>query len=238
MTEPMIKPEEVARYLQDHPQFFEEHIGLLETLRLPHPYEGRAISINERQMLLLREKNSLLQDRLQALIDVGEKNDAIGERMHRLTVALLGFDSLTEMLHGLQYHLCEDFSIPHVALRLWQIEESGRQTQLPSPEFDPVSENIRILALGMTHPYCGSQADDEIRQWFEKDAEYLQSFAIIPLKKLHNFGLLVMSSPEVERFYPDMGTLYLERLGELVSSSITRLIQHSSGAAPHEESAS
>lgn len=228
----MMNPEEIAQYLQDHPQFFEEHPDLLEMIRLPHPYEGRAISINERQVVMLREKNNLLQDKLQALIDVGEKNDAIGEKMHRLTVALLGFDSLTEMLHGLQYHLCEDFSIPHVTLRLWQMDEPD--IQLPSPESDPVSENIRILALGMVHPYCGPQVDDEIRQWFGKDAEYLRSFAIIPLKKLRNFGLLVMSSPEAERFYPDMGTLYLERLGELVSSSITRLTQQSPGAITHE----
>lgn len=218
----MTKIEEIAQYLRDHPQFFEAHADLLESIRLPHPYNGRAISINERQVAMLREKNSLLQDRLQELIDVGENNDAIGEKMHRLTVALLGFVSIAEMLHGLQYHLCEDFSIPHVALRLWQMDEP--ETQIPTPESDPVSESIRILAMGMAHPYCGPTVNDEIRQWFGKDEEYLQSFAVIPLKKRQNFGLLVMSSPELERFYPDMGTLYLERLGDLVSSSITRLV--------------
>ncbi len=230
MKEPMTTPEEVTQYLQDHPKFFEEHPDLLESLRFPHPYEGRAISINERQVTMLREKNKLLQDRLQELISVGENNDAIGERMHRLTVALLGFSSLTELLHGLQYHLCEDFSIPYVALRLWQIDEFGAEIDLPSPEFDLIGNNVRILAQGMLHPCCGPEVDDEIRQWFGQDAEHLKSFAIIPLKKQSNFGLLVMASPEVERFYPDMGTLYLERLGDMVSSSITRLIQQHPGA--------
>ncbi|MCC6916975.1 MAG: DUF484 family protein [Nitrosomonas sp.] len=234
MNEPMTTPEEVTQYLQDHPKFFEEHPALLESLRFPHPYEDRVISINERQVALLREKNRLLQDRLQELISVGENNDAIGERMHRLTVALLGFSSLTELLHGLQYHLCEDFSIPHVVLRLWQIDEFGTEADLSSSEFDLISSNVRILAQGMLHPYCGPEVDGEIRQWFEQDAEYLKSFAIIPLKKQSNFGLLVMASPEAERFYPDMGTLYLERLGDLVSSSITRLIQQLPGTANRE----
>ncbi|MXS84950.1 DUF484 family protein [Nitrosomonas sp. HPC101] len=230
----MTTPEEVAQYLQDHPQFFEENSDLVESLRFPHPYQGRAISINERQVEMLREKNRLLQRRLQELVDVGERNDVIGNKIHRLTVALLGFDSLTEMLHGLQYHLCEDFSIPYVALRLWQTDEPGGQVDLPSPEFDQTSNNIRILAQEMLHPYCGPEVDDEIRQWFEVDAEYLQSFAVIPLKQQSNLGLLVIASPEVERFFPDMGTLYLERLGDMVSSSITRLMQQTPGATPRE----
>lgn len=221
----MTTPEEVAQYLQDHPQFFEEHPDLMETLRFPHPYEGRAISINERQVSMLREKNKLLQSRLQELVNVGEKNDVIGEKMHRLTVALLSFSSLAEMLHGLQYHLCEDFSIPHVVLRLWQTDEFNIQPDLPSPEFDQASNDVRSLAQSMLHPYCGPGTDNEIKQWFGEDAKYLQSFAIIPLKKQLCFGLLVMASPEVERFFPDMGTLYLERLGDMVSSSIIRLIQ-------------
>lgn len=231
----MTTPEEVVQYLREHPRFFEEHADLMESIRLPHPYEGRVISINERQVVMLRDKNSLLQDRLQELIDIGERNDIIGDKMHRLTVALLGFDTFAEALHGLQYHLCEDFSIPHVALRLWQLD--APDLQLPAPVSDPVSEQVRILAMGMTQPYCGPQAADEIRQWFGKDAEYLQSFAIIPLKKQRNFGLLVMSSPEMERFYPDMGTLYLERLGELVSSTLARLMAPHPGTAAHDSSA-
>jgi len=230
----MITSDEVIQYLQDHPQFFEENPDLVETLRFPHPYEGRAISINERQVAMLREKNRLLQNRLQELVSVGEKNDVIGEKMHRLTVALLGFSSLAETLHGLQYHLCEDFSIPHVALRLWQTDEFSIQTDLSFPEFDQASNDIRILARNMLHPYCGPGADDEIKQWFGEDMEYLQSFAVIPLKKQFSFGLLIMASPEVERFFPDMGTLYLERLGDMVSSSIIRLVQQPPAATSCE----
>ncbi|MDT8363210.1 MAG: DUF484 family protein [Nitrosomonas sp.] len=223
----MIKPEEVAQYLQDHPDFFAEHPTVLDAIHLSHLDEhaddDRVISITQRQVMMLRKKNELLQDRLLALIDIGEQNDAIGEKMHRLVVALLGFNSLGEMLHGLQYHLCEDFSIPHVALRLWQTEDLD--PPLPASVVDTVSDQLRIVTAGLLHPRCGTEVDDEIRQWFGNDAHYLQSFALIPLKKTQHFGLLVLSSPELERFYPDMGTLYLTRLGELASSSVIRLMR-------------
>lgn len=221
----MITSEEVTQYLQDHPQFFKENPELVESLHFPHPYEGRAISINERQVAMLRERNQLLQSRLQELVDIGEKNDVIGEKMHQLTIALLGFDSLHEMLHGMQYHLCEYFSIPHAALRLWQTDEVNIQTAPSSPEFNQVSEVIHALTQDMLRPYCGPTAEDEVKQWFGEDAELLQSFAMIPLKKQSSFGLLVMASPDIGRFFPDMGTLYLERMGGIVSNIIIRLIQ-------------
>ncbi len=226
----MIKPEQVMQYLQDHPDFFAEHPSLLDSMQLSHLDEhaddNQVISITQRQVLVLRKKNKLLQDKLLALIEIGEQNDAIGEKMHRLIVALLGFNSLVEMLHGLQYHLCEDFSIPHVALRLWQTKDFD--PPLPASVIDAVSEPLRIATAGLEQPRCGTEVDDEIKQWFGSDASYLKSFALIPLKKTEHFGLLVLSSPEVERFYPDMGTLYLSRLGELASSSVIRLMRPSS----------
>ncbi len=223
----MIKPEQVAQYLQDHPDFFVAHPTLLDSIQLSHLEEHaddeQVISITQRQVMMLRKKNELLQDKLMALIEIGEQNDAIGEKMHRLTVALLGFSSLAEMLHGLQYHLCEDFSIPHVALRLWRSDDLD--PPLPDSVVDTVSDQLRIVTAGLSHPRCGTDVDDEIKQWFGSDMQHLQSFALIPLKKMQHFGLLVLSSPEVERFYPDMGTLYLTRLGELASSSIIRLMR-------------
>lgn len=218
------------QYLQEHPDFFVKHPALLDSLQLSHldahADDGQVVSITQRQVMMLRKKNEMLQDRLLALIEIGEQNDAIGEKMHRLAIALLGFNSLAEMLHGLQYHLCEDFSIPHVALRLWQTDDPD--LPLPTSVVDTVSDQVRIMAAGLPHPRCGTEVDDEIKQWFGCDAQHLQSFALIPLKKSQHFGLLILGSPEVERFYPDMGTLYLTRLGELASSAVIRLMRQSS----------
>lgn len=216
-----MKPEDVAQYLQEHPQFFEEYADMLSEIKIPQPYDGRAISISERQISTLREKNKLLQEKLHELINIGENNDTIGEKMHRLAVSLLEFNSVEELLHGLNYNLCEDFSIPHVVMRLWYLNDIKSNPK--RPEFSSVSKTVKTSVESMRKPYCGPLVSDEIKPWFGQDAKYLQSFSIIPLRRKRTIGLLVMGSPDAERFYPDMGTLYLERLGELVSSALARL---------------
>lgn len=216
-----MKPEDVAQYLQENPQFFETYADMLAEIKIPQPYDGRAISISERQISALREKNKLLQEKLHELINIGENNDTIGEKMHRLAVSLLEFNSVEELLHGLNYNLCEDFSIPHVVMRLWYLNDI--KSNQKRPEFSAVSKTVRISVESMRKPFCGPQVSDDIKPWFGQDAKYLQSFSIIPLRRKRTIGLLVMGSPDAERFYPDMGTLYLERLGELVSSALARL---------------
>ena len=78
---------DVAQYLQEHPEFFDAHVDILAKIRIPDPHEGRAIPIADRQMAQLRERNRILEDKLAELITFGEENDAIGERMHRVTLA-------------------------------------------------------------------------------------------------------------------------------------------------------
>ena len=84
-----VNPEQVAAYLQEHPEFFELHSDMMANLFIPHPHGGRAIPISERQVLTLRDKNKLLETKLAELIRFGEQNDSISEKLHRLTVALL-----------------------------------------------------------------------------------------------------------------------------------------------------
>ncbi len=124
-----------------HPEFFEEYADMLAEIQVPHPHGGRAIPISERQIVALRDKNRILQDKLAELIRFGEENGAITEKMHRLAVALLTFTHLADFLHGLNFHLREDFSIPHMALRLWNMTADG--TALP--EFTPTGADIRAL---------------------------------------------------------------------------------------------
>jgi uncharacterized protein YigA (DUF484 family) len=216
-----LTPEEVAQYLRTHPEFFEEYADILAEIQVPHPHGGGAIPISERQIVALRDKNRILQDKLGELIRFGEENGAITEKMHRLAVALLTFTHLADFLHGLNFHLREDFSIPHMAMRWWNITVDGPTL----PEFTPTSADIRTLAESLPHPYCGSHVLDEIRGWFGEDALRLRSFAMVSLPAKHPIGLLVMGSEDPQRFYPEMGTIYLAQLGELVSAALKRFTQ-------------
>jgi uncharacterized protein len=216
-----LTPEEVAQYLRMHREFFEEYADILAEIQVPHPHGGAAIPISERQIVALRDKNRILQDKLGELIRFGEENGAITEKMHRLAVALLTFTHLADFLHGLNFHLREDFSIPHMAMRWWNITVDDPTL----PEFTPTGADIRTLAESLPHPYCGSHVLDEIRGWFGEDAVRLRSFAMVSLPAKHPIGLLVMGSEDPQRFYPEMGTIYLAQLGELVSAALKRFTQ-------------
>ena len=219
-----MKAKDVAQYLQDHPQFFNKHTELLADLHIPHPHDDRVISINERQIVSLREKNQALQNRLLELIGFGEENDAISEKMHRLCIALLNISSMDELLDELKFSLHEDFAIPHVALRLWNLScDDTAHT-----EFTTTSEDIRTIAKSLSQPYCGNHIADEIKNWLGEEAEQQNSFSMIPLNTTQSIGLLVLASPDNERFYADMGTLHLKRLGDLVSAALARYKQATS----------
>ena len=210
--------EDVAQYLKQHPQFFDEYADMLSDIYVPHPHGGRAIPISQRQIVTLRDNNQILQDKLRELVKFGEENDVIGEKIHHLSIKLLTFPHLNDLLNDLNSILQDIFSIPHVALRLWDIDFDS----LEISKFISTNTEIHTMTNSLLHPYCGPQLIDEIKLWFGEGAANLRSFSMIPLKTKQTIGLLVLASEEPQRFYPEMGTLYLQRLGELISTSISR----------------
>ncbi len=217
-----MKADDVARYLKENPVFFEDYADLLSQIFLPHPHGGRAIPISERQVLTLREKSKALEAKLAELIQFGEENDAIGAKIHRLCLALLGAKELDTMLSVLYLHLREDFAVPHAALRVWLRSEGEMPGETDRPEFGPVSESLREYAHKLTQPFCGPSGIAEAAAWFGEGASHVRSVAHMPLAGGRCFGMLALGSEDVLRFYPEMGTLYLTRLGELVSAALGR----------------
>lgn len=219
-----MKPEDVVRYLRDNTGFFEDYAEMLAQIYIPHPHGGRAIPIAERQILTLREKSKMLEGKLAELIQFGEENDAIGEKMHRLCLALLPAGDLQAMLQALYYNLREDFTVPHAALRIWRPERSP--AAVDRPEFAPVSAELRQYAAGFEHPYCGPDANSEVLSWFGDAEGQLRSLACVPLHDAGKVcsGMLALASEDPTRFYPEMGTLYLKRLGELLSAALQRYL--------------
>ncbi len=214
----MLKAEEVARYLEENPVFFEEYGELLSRISVPHPHGGQAIPLSDRQVIGLREKAKALEGKLNELIQFGAENDVIGGRVHRLAVALLAAGALPTLLHELHYNLREDFAIPHAELRLWRGVGEGA-------EFETVSPTLRAFAAQLETPFCGPNADFEAVAWFGAIAPHIRSVAFMPLRELdQSFGMLAFASEDPTRFYPEMGTLYLKRIGELVSAALLRFV--------------
>jgi uncharacterized protein YigA (DUF484 family) len=214
-----MKPEEIAAWLKENPEFFEDYAEALADIYVSHPHGGRAIPISERQIITLRERSRQLETKLREVIQFGEENDAISEKVHRVSLALLAARDLNAILSALYLSLREDFAVPHVSLRVW-----AAVTGEGGPEFAPVSEASRAFAASLTHPYCSAHAMVDTAGFFGEAAGHLRSFAYLPLRAGETFGLLCLASEDAQRFYPEMGTLYLKRLGELVASALTRHI--------------
>jgi uncharacterized protein YigA (DUF484 family) len=219
-----LNSDEAEQYLKDHPDQFarlladllERQPGLLDSMQVPHPYGGRAIPLSERQTLGLREKVKLLEGKLAELIQFGEENDAISEKVHRVSSALLGAKNFAAVVHALYFHLREDFSVPHVALRLW-----GQSLLDGTLEGAPVTDEQRTLVDTMGAPQCGPAEGSPFLPWFRESAEHVRSIALIPLGSTKAFGMLALGSEDPQRFYPEMGTLYLRRIGELAAAALS-----------------
>ncbi|MDA8107484.1 MAG: DUF484 family protein [Betaproteobacteria bacterium] len=207
--------EEVAQFLRQHPQFFDQFPDLLESIYVPHPYGGRAIPLSERQILGLREKTKLLEAKLGELIQFGEQNDAIGQKVHRLAVALLVARDFGSTVQALYFHLREDFAVPHVALRVWD-----RTPLEGTPEGAPVSDALRRQIEAMDGPECGAASGNPFLPWFGEAREHVRSVALVPLGQTRRIGMLALGSEDAERFYAEMGTLFLSRIGDLTGAAL------------------
>jgi len=212
-----MKAEEVAAWLKEHPEFFEEYADQLAEITIPHPHGGRAIPISERQTLTLREKSRQLEGKLRELIQFGEENDAIGEKVHRISAALLAASDIRGVLNTIHLNLREDFAVPHVALRVWRANSHA-----DLPEFKPVSSASREFAASLSNPHCSAHAMVDTAGLFGEASAHLRSYSYMALRDSETFGLLALASEDPQRFYPEMGTLYLKRLGDLVGAAVTR----------------
>jgi len=211
------RAEEVARYLKDHPEFFEHYADLLASLQIPHPYGGRAIPLSERQMLTLREKGRALEGKLRELVRFGAENDSIGERLHRFTLAMMSAPDLPALLACVHDNLREEFAVPAVAMRMWELAPAPEHTELGA-----VSEEARAFADGLSAPYFTEQTMCDTAAWFDGAPGALRSFVYIPLRAQRPLGMLVLASDDPQRFSAELGTLYLARLGELIGAAFGR----------------
>ena len=215
----------VAEYLLDHPHFFEEHSELLARVKLTSPLAGRTVSLQERQMEVLREKNRTLELRLAELIRIAQENDAITHKMLAWTQSLLLARNDVDLPHTLANGLQTLFDVPHATLRLWGVSEQFSHTWFAAG----VSEDARLFSSSLVAPYCGPNQDFEAAGWLEDGAD-VKSVALIPLgaesgSQRRVFGLLVLGSPDPQRFAPDMATDFLAQIGETASAAVACLME-------------
>jgi uncharacterized protein YigA (DUF484 family) len=220
---------DIANYLANTPGFFERHAELLSAVQLSSPHGARAVSLQERQMQMLRERIKGLEARIMDMVRHSQDNVAIADRLQRYTSAIL----LTADAQALPARMVEtlrhEFQIPQAAIRLWGLgaapaEAADVADAAGIPHFlQTVSDDIQSFAASLTQPYCGVNAGFEAAEWVD-EAAAMTSMAMIPLRQGDScFGLLVLASPDPTRYAADMGTEFLSRLGEVTSAALSRL---------------
>ncbi|MEY4713090.1 MAG: hypothetical protein RIS88_2540 [Pseudomonadota bacterium] len=219
-----ITEDDIANYLANTPDFFQRHAELLASVQLNSPHGNRAVSLQERQAEMLREKIRALELRMMDMIRHGSENMVISGRLHRWALQLLSVAGDDTLPAAIVSEIQDQFLVPQAALRLWGLHERHAAQSFAQG----VSEDVRSFASSLTQPYCGINSGFEAAGWLEVPGQ-AASLAMIPLREglIGNttpaFGLMVLASPDPQRFTGGMGTDFLERIAELASAALARL---------------
>lgn len=212
---------DIAHYLANNPDFFEEHTELLSKIKLTSPLTGRAVSLQERQMEVLRDKIKILEMRIADLIRLATDNYSITHKFEAWVRAILLVRNDVDLPHVLITQLQNIFAIPQVTLRIWSIPEHFSHTWFAQT----VSEDIRLFTNSLTVPFCGENKDFEAVQWLSEPG-IVKSIALLPLRVKETndaFGLLVFGSDDALRFTSEMNTDFLMDIASTASAALTFL---------------
>ena len=218
---PPITEEDIAEFLIHTPGFFERPAELLTAVQLPTPHGGRAVSLQERQAEMLRDKIKLLEQRLMEMMRHGNENMLIADRMLRWARQMFLVARPVDLPAVLISEMKSQFSVPQAALKLWDVAE----VYAGEPFAQGASDDVRSLASSLTAPYCGVNAGFDAVRWLD-DPQAAASLALIPLRAgaaAPAFGLLILASPDSQRYQAGMATDFLERIAELTSAALSRV---------------
>jgi uncharacterized protein YigA (DUF484 family) len=214
----------VAQYLVDNPQFFEEQARLLGEVKLSSPLTGRAVSLQERQMEVMRDKYKALELRMAELMRRADENATIATRFHGWTQQLLqagapAAATPTDMPRAVIDGLVKHFVVPQASLRLWDLHPAHADAWFATG----LSDDVRLFTSSLRAPYCGPNKDFEAVRWLD-EADKIRSTTLLPLRAAGKaFGLLVLGSPDPERFSASMATDFLVHIAETAATALAPL---------------
>ncbi len=229
MTETFTNPiteDDIANYLANTPDFFERHAELLASVHLTSPHSKRAVSLQERQAEMLRDKIKVLEHRLMDMIRHGNENALLSDRLLRWSASLFENTSAAAIPAQIVDHVREQFSVPQVTIKVWGVAEPYRSADFATG----VSEDAKLFATSLSEPFCGVNTGFEAVTWLAEPAA-AASIALLPLRDTRAgamqpaFGMLVLSSPDGQRYNSGMGTDFLQHVADIASAALGRLRQ-------------
>lgn len=225
LLEEDLSEDAVIEYLQSHPDFFDQNATLLDSLELPHA-SGGAISLVERQVSRLRQKELKMKRQLKELVDVARDNDVLSAKIHEMTLQLLGARDLPATIKVLEEAMRSGFGADQAVLvhfgdpTLFEDIEAGRFFRVVDRS-DAALRPFDTFLKG-SGPRCGQARDSQRNFLFHDDADEIGSVALVPIGKKAQIGFLAIGSADADRFHPGMSIDFLARVGELIAGALKR----------------
>ncbi|MGK2913692.1 MAG: DUF484 family protein [Porticoccaceae bacterium] len=229
----LLSDEQVSRFLTAEPDFFARQPQILEILDLPHASSGNAISLIERQVAVLRDRNIDLRHRLSQLLESARTNDRLFEKSQRLVLAIMEARDLIGLVNALVTSLGTDFQVEFYTLLLFRpVVDPGRvglsdeellANHIKVVTLDDTTDHITALLRG-NRAICGVLRAGELAFLFGPDADKVGSVAAAPLNHGDAFGMLAIGSSDPNHYRSNTGTLFLTHIGEILSRALPRLL--------------
>ncbi len=223
---PPITEDDIAQFLTQTPGFFERHAEVLASVQITSPHGTRAVSLQERQAEMLRDKIKGLEQRIMEMVRHSHENAAIAAKVDHWTSALLQLRDPMDLPQAVVDGVRTLFDVPQAAVRVWGVAGP----YIDADFTQGASEDAQAFATSLTMPFCGPNLGFEPATWLaQHDGAAVQSLALLPLREgaidsaTPAFGLLVLGSPDPHRFDATMGTDFLSRMAELASAALMRL---------------
>ncbi|MEX0733019.1 MAG: DUF484 family protein [Steroidobacteraceae bacterium] len=214
----------VASYLAATPEFFDRHAQLLAKIRLPDARSGTStVSLVERQVEVLRERNRQLERKVKDFVDVARENDALGTRVLAMARRLIAARDRSAVITAIEAALREDFGAGQsvlvlTAARAPQGIAENRFLRIVPADAPDLRSFETLFSAGK--PRCGQLRDSQREFLFGADAPEVGSVALVPLGSKGSLGLLACGSHDSQRFNPTMSTDFLAHIGELIAAAL------------------
>lgn len=219
-----ITEDDIANYLANTPDFFERHAEMLAAVQLTSPHSQRAVSLQERQANMLRDKIKMLELRIMDMIRNVNENMVLSDKLLQWARTLFLNTDPAALPELMTDELADLFAVPQVGIKVWGVDAAYAD----APFAQGVSEDAKVFASSLTEPFCGVNTGLEVIHWLP-DPKAVASLAILPLRAgrigstAPAFGLLVLASPDAQRYNSTMGTEFLARVAELASAALSPL---------------
>jgi uncharacterized protein len=211
-----LNDELVREYLKENGDFLQRNPDLLDHLHVSHA-SGSAVSLVEKQVSVLRERNVEMRHRLNNLTANARENDKLYEQTRTLVLALINARNIEGLYRSFMESMTEDFKVEHASMILFGEQPRGGDCRVEDIETARIE--IGALLKGRK-PVCGVLRKEELAYLFP-DAVDIGSAALMPLA--NGAGLVAVGSSDASKYSSNMGTLFLTHIAEVIARLLPRL---------------